>query len=299
MIDKRQVVMLLYDALNSVRYPGIAQVDVQNFKSCFLSENNIFSLLRWLYMKGIDEISPTDKTLNFTQGNKDSAADPLTVDEKFLIKWYSQSGIYTSEKAIQGQCQIDAFNNLTDYIINVICSNTKVLPELIAWNAVEKYFANQISFTPLSYNPKKSIQVGHFKSYIEKIKKCDKTENNLDKESMKKELASFTYENESYSTIENQKKKNQPFVFKKFCKNFENDDIGAKIVVENKKSLDTFVIRNTVLKFSSLSKVICAKTELRCNLDPAYVKIENSLFHSVSENIMTQLNNLTKARDAK
>ncbi|KAG8034302.1 hypothetical protein G9C98_007378 [Cotesia typhae] len=255
MIDKRQVVMLLYDALISVQYPGIAQVDVQNFKSCFLSENNIFSLLRWLYMKGLDKINPTDKTLNFSQENKDSAADLLAVDEQFLIKWYSQSGIYTSEKAIQGQCQIDAFNNLTDYIINVICSNTKVLPELMAWNAVEKYFANQISFTPLSYNPKKSIPVGHFKLYVENLKKRDKTENTIDKESMKLELTSFTYETESSSTVENQKKKNQPFVFKKFCKNFENDGISPKIVVENKKTHDASV-RNTVLKFSSLSKVI-------------------------------------------
>lgn len=72
---------------------------------------------------------------------------------------------------------------------------------------------------------------------------------------MFKELTSFTYETESSSTVENQKKKNQPFVFKKFCKNFENDGISPKIVVENKKTHDASV-RNTVLKFSSLSKVI-------------------------------------------
>lgn len=100
MIDKRQVVMLLYDALISVQYPGIAQVDVQNFKSCFLSENNIFSLLRWLYIKGMDKINSTDKTLNFSQENKDSVADLRAVDESklFIFNPLKKSSIFTINK---------------------------------------------------------------------------------------------------------------------------------------------------------------------------------------------------------
>lgn len=80
-----KVITLLYDALVLVRYPGIAQVDIQNFKTCILSENNRFLLLRWLYIQGINKINNLGyKSLNYSQETEET--NTLAFDEsKFFI----------------------------------------------------------------------------------------------------------------------------------------------------------------------------------------------------------------------
>ncbi|XP_053596908.1 uncharacterized protein LOC103573849 isoform X2 [Microplitis demolitor] len=288
-----------------MRYPGIAQVDIQNFKTCILSENNRFLLLRWLYIQGINKINNLGyKSLNYSQETEET--NTLAFDERFLMNWYSQSGICTSEEALRGQCQLkhqlDTLVSLTAYIINVLHSEIDVLPGSV-WNLAENYFVNPLHLIPLSYNINKNLKIDQVKQYLKNIQEGSKDQCEFHTEPVKKKLENFMYENETSNDrkIENQGNKKIPTcALMEFSKNFESfeDGINPKIPFENTKGPD-ILVGNINTKLSDLNKVLHAQRKICSNEFPAQLIMQKSSLDLMTENIIVKIDNLSKLRCGK
>ncbi|XP_031778927.1 uncharacterized protein LOC100678751 [Nasonia vitripennis] len=90
------VVRELYDTLEKLHYPEVAQIPYEKFETTILTGTKRIDLLHWLLLE-----SP-----GFNAASLNKFKDNLTIDEK-LVRCYSHIGLSSDENILLGKCPID------------------------------------------------------------------------------------------------------------------------------------------------------------------------------------------------
>ncbi|XP_058803467.1 uncharacterized protein LOC131671222 [Phymastichus coffea] len=113
MNDKENIIKGLYNKLEKLKYPEVAQINYQEFEGTILIGNKRVELLHWLLQE--------NPNFNCNLLNK---FKEISLEDK-LLKCYSQMGFCNSEEILLGKCEMDEqlhFLSLISLFINRIYS---------------------------------------------------------------------------------------------------------------------------------------------------------------------------------
>uniref|UniRef100_A0ABD2VXI2 HAUS augmin-like complex subunit 6 N-terminal domain-containing protein n=1 Tax=Trichogramma kaykai TaxID=54128 RepID=A0ABD2VXI2_9HYME len=95
MANKDSIIRNLYDVLEKLRYPEIAQIQYKEFENTILTGSKRLDLLHWILIE-----SPGFNASSFNKLKEDSLADKI-------IKCYGQIGLCNDENVLLGKCPIE------------------------------------------------------------------------------------------------------------------------------------------------------------------------------------------------